>query len=123
MRKENNTTPNSFWWKQGFYDSPVEGGVEITAQYWQALLNGQSNGYEIVENEEGYPVLKAPEPPSEKELRAAEIAELKSKLSETRGVVDECIELEVRVRDKYPELFAQRQAWRKRINELENGGD
>jgi len=32
--------------------------IEITKKYWQELLDGQSAGLIIVENEKGYPVLK-----------------------------------------------------------------
>lgn len=45
------------YWKQGFYDESQEGSVEITEEYWQELLDGQSSGKEIRENESGYPVL------------------------------------------------------------------
>lgn len=49
------------YWKQGFYDTPRDGRVEITVEYWQKLLNGQSAGKQIVENVEGYPILVANE--------------------------------------------------------------
>lgn len=111
--------PNSFWWKQGFYDSPVEGGVEITAQYWQALLNGQSNGYTIIENEEGYPILKAPEPPSPEQLRQNEIDALESRLASTDWMVVKCSELGISMAERYPAEYADRISWRARINELE----
>lgn len=45
------------YWKQGFYDEPIEGSIEITEEYWQELIDGQSTGKEIKENESGYPVL------------------------------------------------------------------
>lgn len=45
------------YWKQGFYDESREGSVEITEEYWQELLDGQSSGKEIKEGESGYPVL------------------------------------------------------------------
>lgn len=45
------------YWKSGFYDTPIEGGVEISTEYWQELLEGQSSGKEIKENADGYPVL------------------------------------------------------------------
>ena len=45
------------YWKNGFYDTPIEGSVEISAEYWQELLDGQSSGKEIKENDDGYPVL------------------------------------------------------------------
>lgn len=50
------------YWKQGFFEEPIEGGVEITREYWQMLLEGQSNGKVISEDINGYPVLKEYEP-------------------------------------------------------------
>lgn len=46
------------YWKQGFYDEPIEGSVEITDEYWQSLLDGQSDGKEIVEDVNGRPILQ-----------------------------------------------------------------
>lgn len=46
------------YWKQGFYDEPIEGSVEISDEYWQELLNGQSEGLEIVEDSKGFPLLQ-----------------------------------------------------------------
>lgn len=46
------------YWKQGFYDEPIEGSVEITDEYWQSLLDGQSQGKEIVEDVNGHPILQ-----------------------------------------------------------------
>lgn len=46
------------YWKNGFYDEPIEGSVEITDEYWQSLLDGQSYGKEIVEDDKGYPILQ-----------------------------------------------------------------
>ncbi len=31
------------YWKNGFYDTQVEGAVEITEEYYNQLLNGQSD--------------------------------------------------------------------------------
>ena len=45
------------YWKQGFYDEPVEGSVEITDEYYQELLAGQSGGLIITESRKGYPIL------------------------------------------------------------------
>lgn len=45
------------YWKQGFYDTPIEGGLEITEEYWQQLLDGQAIGKIITEDESGYPIL------------------------------------------------------------------
>lgn len=45
------------YWKQGFYDTPQDGGVEISLAYWQELIEGNSAGKLIVENEKGFPEL------------------------------------------------------------------
>lgn len=45
------------YWKKGFYDTPIEGGVEISLAYWQELIEGNSAGKLIVEDEKGYPIL------------------------------------------------------------------
>ena len=45
------------YWKQGFYDEPVDGSVEITDEYYQELLAGQSAGLLIAESQKGYPIL------------------------------------------------------------------
>lgn len=45
------------YWKQGFYDEPVDGGVEITDERWLELIDGQAAGMLITEDEQGRPVL------------------------------------------------------------------
>ena len=45
------------YWKQGFYDEPIEGSVEITEEYYNQLLAGQSSGLLIVESKKGCPIL------------------------------------------------------------------
>lgn len=45
------------YWKKGFYDTPQDGGVEISLAYWQELIEGNSAGKLIVEDEKGYPIL------------------------------------------------------------------
>lgn len=63
------------YWKAGFYDTPITGGVEISVEYWQELIEGNSVGKLIVENSEGYPVLvdyKA----TVDEIRAQKLVEL-----------------------------------------------
>lgn len=45
------------YWNNGFYDTKVNGAVEISEEYYQELLSGQSAGKLIVENDEGYPKL------------------------------------------------------------------
>ena len=45
------------YWKQGFYDEPVEGGVEISDERWLELVDGQAAGMLITEDVQGSPVL------------------------------------------------------------------
>lgn len=65
------------YWKDGFYDEPINGSIEITGEYYHELLSGQSAGKLIVENDEGYPILVEYEPTIE-ELRTQKIDELRT---------------------------------------------
>lgn len=65
------------YWKNGFYDEPVDGSVEITDEHYNQLLAGQSAGLLIAESRKGYPILVAYEPTIE-ELRTQKIAELRA---------------------------------------------
>jgi hypothetical protein len=56
------------YWKEGFYLNQIEGSVEITDEYWQELLNGQSNGKQIASDENGYPIPVDPPLPTQAEL-------------------------------------------------------
>lgn len=64
------------YWKQGFYDEPQAGAVEISEEYYNQLLAGQSEGKQIVENVEGYLVLIEYKPSIE-ELKAIKLNELR----------------------------------------------
>lgn len=57
------------YWENGFYleQNKEKTRTEITDEYWQELLTGQSKGKIIVSNENNYPILKDYEP-SQKEL-------------------------------------------------------
>ena len=44
--------------------------VEISVEYWEALLDGQSNGKYISSNADGFPVLTDPLPPTTEALIA-----------------------------------------------------
>ena len=65
------------YWKNGFYDEPIERSVEITEEYYNQLLAGQSAGLLIAESKGGYPILVVNEPTS-KELREQKLAELRT---------------------------------------------
>ena len=64
------------YWKQGFYDEPVDGSVEITDEYYNQLLAGQSAGLLINESKKGYPILIVHEVTVE-EVRAQKLNELR----------------------------------------------
>ena len=64
------------YWKNGFYDTPHNGAVEISEKYYQELLSGQSAGKMIVEDKKGFPILVEYEPTIE-ELRTQKIGELR----------------------------------------------
>lgn len=59
------------YWKQGFYDEPIDGSVEITEEHYQELLAGQSAG--LIQ---GYPILVVYEATIE-ETRAQKLDELR----------------------------------------------
>lgn len=45
------------YWKQGFYETPIEGAIEITNERFEELIDGQNAGKMITEDEQGRPVL------------------------------------------------------------------
>lgn len=66
-----------WWWgRPGFYDRPVENGIEITAEYRDELLRGQEDGYEITSDANGYPVLIEPGPKTLDEWREVKLMEI-----------------------------------------------
>lgn len=89
------------YWKQGFYDEPVEGGVEITDERWLELIDGQAAGMLITEDEQGSPVLteyvnSVPGPTYEQRVQQS--------IRERYSVDDELAIL--RQRDTKPDEFA-----------------
>ena len=107
------------YWKQGFYLNQIEGSTPIEDDYWQELLDGQSQGKQIVSDEDGYPILADPPSPSQSELDAQEIASLKAYLSSTDYIYPKCLELGLDVNMQYADTVAERIAARARIQELE----
>jgi len=89
------------YWKQGFYDEPVDGGVEITDERWLELIDGQAAGMLITEDEQGSPVLteyvnSVPVPTCEQRVQQS--------IRERYSVADELAIL--RQRDTTPDEFA-----------------
>lgn len=76
----------------GFYDPSIHTTmpsdvVEITSAYHAELLDGQAKGQIISWNDDGYPVLIDPPPPTPEELAAIERAWRNVQLVATDGVV------------------------------------
>lgn len=71
------------YWKQGFHLAHIEGSVEIEDDYWQELLNGQSQGKQIVSDDDGYPILADPPAPTTEELAQGVRARRDNLLKET----------------------------------------
>ena len=65
------------YWNNGFYDTQINGSVEISEEHYQELLSGQSAGKMIVENEKGFPILVEYEYDIE-EVRKMKISETQS---------------------------------------------
>lgn len=89
------------YWKQGFYETPIEGGVEITDERWLELIDGQAAGMLITEDEQGSPVLteyvnSVPVPTYEQRVQQS--------IRERYSVDDELAIL--RQRDTKPDEFA-----------------
>lgn len=56
-----------YFWNGGFYDDEIhlvipQGAFELTEERYQALMDGQLQGLEIVHGEDGRPMLREPLP-------------------------------------------------------------
>ena len=78
----------------GFYTREIHGdnipadAVEITEAEHAALIEGQSNGKRIVADENGYPILQDPPPPTAEQIIAKYTADVQQHLdafARTRG--------------------------------------
>lgn len=74
--KNTQTESAKIWWRDGFYDHPIEGGAEIPEQRWRELLDGQSTGYRIVTGVDGYPTLIEDGPQTLDEHREAKLEQI-----------------------------------------------
>lgn len=110
----NNKDRIMIYWKDGFYDYKVDGGTEITEQYWAELLEGQSQGMCIEENDEGYPILKEYAPTPE-DIARARIDELKALLSSTDYQALKLADGAM-TPEEYQPIKDQRELWRAEID-------
>lgn len=77
---------------RGFYDPEINSfmpsdALEISTERYAELLVGQSEGKVIAWNNDGFPILAEPPPPSDEELIAAERAWRDVHLSPTDGII------------------------------------
>ena len=74
----------------GFYDRAIHGynippdAVEITTEQHSDLLRGQSEGKTISADDNGYPILLDPNPPSESDIAKHQIAEIEASITDRR---------------------------------------
>lgn len=74
----------------GFYSDDIHGdnipkdAVEITEEWHKELLEGESSGKIITSNENGYPILVDPTPPTHEELVASVEAARKAAYANTQ---------------------------------------
>lgn len=78
----------------GFYSREIHGNkipadaIEITTEQHASLLQGQSEGKLITADENGYPILVDPPPPTSEQLAAQARADRDAKLAATTWLVE-----------------------------------
>ena len=84
----------NYYWKDGFFDEPQTGRVEISEEYWCELLDGQSSGSSIYSDENGYPRLRPYEEhvPTEQELAEQRMTAIQQELKKSDYQVTKCSE-------------------------------
>lgn len=65
------------YWNNGFRLNPKDGDVEITDEYWSELLDKQSQGYQIISDDNGYPIAHKAEKTTE-QIEAQKKAKIQS---------------------------------------------
>ena len=85
-------------------------------EYSEVAAWCNENGYHIEDDGTYYKTVKNPEP-TEEEIKAARITELKANLAATDYTVIKIAE-GAATPEEYADVIAQRQAWRAEINEL-----
>lgn len=111
---------------RGFYNKQNENNsrCEISVEYWQELLDKQTEGMEIVPDENGRPIAIQPVI-SEYGKRENRISELKDLLEKTDYIVIKLYELKIMGSaefeaefSRYESIMKQREEWRKEADLL-----
>jgi len=115
-----------YWKDKGFWDVPQEGGIPLEDEYYKKLMKGQEEGFEIVEDSNGYPVLRRPKKSIEarigrKKLKLSEYDYKSIKMAEAviEFLLEKFPELEERLPYDISEVMGLKQPIRDEINHLE----
>jgi hypothetical protein len=107
----------------GFYEENIEGSTPILQEKRDELILAQENGFEIIDDGFGNPILTKPlDLINQKRIKERKINDLKENLILTDYKVTKCYEYFMRqlpLPYNLEELSAQRDAWRAEINQLE----
>jgi hypothetical protein len=107
----------------GFYEENIEGSTLITEEKRDELIKGQEEGFEIIDDGKGNPILTKPlDLINQKRIKERKIKEAKEKLNLSDYKVIKCYEASLS-NEQMPynlqELLGQRKTWREEINALE----
>lgn len=96
------------YFKEGFFDDTndgfvPEGAVEISESKYLELLNGQSQGKEIITNKQGHPVLVDPQPSAAHELNLETLQWIISKEKQAELLIKQRAEIRAQINAKRDE--------------------
>jgi hypothetical protein len=107
----------------GFYEQNINGSTPITEEKRDELILAQENGFEIIDDGSGNPILTKPlDLINQKRIKERRVNDLKQNLISTDYKVTKCYEAFMRQQPlpyNLEELSTQRDAWRGEINQLE----
>lgn len=121
----------TIYFKNGFYGTPVEGGVALTDEQYKLLMGGQSQGKQIVTDLNGNPVLTEPSPSiyhkwtgSEWVIPEAKKAELKAqKLQQLTTAIDDKAASIYSVWTRFEQEYTSREEAAKAFKDANYEGD
>ena len=121
----------TIYFKNGFYGTPVEGGVALTDEQYKLLMDGQSQGKQIVTDLNGNPVLTEPSPSiyhkwmgSEWVIPEAKKAELKAqKLQQLTTAIDDKAARIYSVWTRFEQEYTSREEAAKAFKDANYEGD
>jgi hypothetical protein len=107
----------------GFYEENIEGSTPVTEEKRDELIKGQEEGYEIIDDGKGNPILTKPlDLIDQKRTKERKVKEIKQQLNLSDYKIIKCYEAQLTESDmpyNLQELLTQRKSWRDEINSLE----